>query len=299
MDPISVSYACLILGGAALFWALRRTPFGGLVLLGCAIVFFSSKPLALGVFLAATAITIVGLRTKKTAPAVAALAALLLAFKALDAPWWPKDGIAGLAGFALPLGISYYILRAIAALIESSRGVLREPKILEAAGFLGFAPILLLGPIERASAFIGQMRGSLGLREIPAYLWGGIGRIAEGLFKVLVLCEVLKRHAEPFASGKTAELAGVDPAGLWTGLCGYSLYLYVNFSGASDLAIGAGRLFGFKIAENFDLPTRAPTSPSSGARGTSRSRPGCATSSSFRSGSASRAAPRRSWRHCW
>src|SRR5262249_3980263 len=80
----------------------------------------------------------------------------------------------------------------------------------------------------------------------------------------------------------------------WLGLLAYGVQIYFDFSGYSYMAIGLGKMIGFSFKENFESPMRHRASPSPGVAGTSRSRPGCATTSTSRSAAAGprrRAAP--------
>lgn len=281
MDTLSQQYAILIGASALLWWLLKSPAARGLIAFAGGAAFFAAplwqkldqpieqRALPLAMFLAAGIVTVWGVRTVAGAPAasrarkatipIVLLTAALVVWKAAAAPWWPKD-IAPITRYGVPLGLSYYILRAIAAIVETSRGTLKEATLVETAGFLGFAPILSTGPIERATAFLGQSRKPAPLAAVPGFAAESAGRIIEGLFKTLILGETLSRFARPFISPgtPTAVTAGVAPEELWRALYCYSLYLYVNFSGATDLAVGTARLFGLRIAENFDLPYARP-----------------------------------------
>lgn len=271
MPFLSTPFAWLAVGAAVAWWCLRGTGFGVGVLLASGVAFFAWKPWTGGlsvanaaplvVFTAVTVLTAFGVRRiaavppgerarASTAPIVL-LVLLLTAFKAADAPWSAGTAL----HFALPLGVSYYVLRAVAALVEASRGALPGARPLDVAGFLGFAPLLTVGPIERASAFLRECRSTPSASGSLALARQGIGRIVEGLFKLWVLCSILEPYAAPVARMATGP--GAAPPH-WSALYAYALHLYLNFSAASDLAIGVSRLFGVKIMENFDLPYARP-----------------------------------------
>lgn len=276
MDPVSAPYAALIGLGALLDRLLRsaRARAAALLLLGCAFfgapLLLAPRPsaaaaLPLAAFAAVTAITVFGFaRAARAAPErraaafrapVIAAAAILIAFKAVAAPWWPRGLFGATAALALPIGISYYVLRAISALVDAARGGLRDARPVEIAGYLGFPPILAVGPIERAGPFLAQRRAERGA-ELPAASEGAL-RIVEGLFKTLILCDALALAARPMASDRPNPYAWESGVS-WTTLYAYSLFIYLNFSGASDIAIGAARFFGVKVVENFDLPYARP-----------------------------------------
>ena len=92
--------------------------------------------------------------------------------------------------------------------------------------------------------------------------------------------------------GKIADPAfdagSLGPLDAWYGVVAYAFQIYFDFSGYSDMAIGLGLMLGFVFAKNFDSPYRAESSPSSGGAGTSRCRPGCATTSTSRSAAIAR-----------
>ena len=107
---------------------------------------------------------------------------------------------------------------------------------------------MLAGPINRFS----RLRQQLVERETtPEHLSQGIRRFIIGLGKKVLLADTLARIADPIfaipASGLTAPLA-------WLGAASYTLQIFFDFSGYSDMAIGLGRMFGFTFMENFNFP---------------------------------------------
>lgn len=281
MDPLSGIYVIFILASAALWWALRKTPVGGGVFLVSGLLFFTSpvwtaflnktdlpkgvvaSPAALSLwipaicFVGTLAIVEFARISKKAAVPVVLLILLLVAAKIGAAPWFQNASISPLAKAAVGFGLSYYVLRAIATVMELSRGTLRDARTLDLAGYLAFPPILSLGPIERASAFLRECKKEAGAAEFAGGAFEGICRIGEGLFKSLILGDFVRKYADVFAAGKLAP-EGMEPGALLTGIFAYSIYLYINFSGATDVAVGTARLFGIKISENFDIPYARP-----------------------------------------
>lgn len=149
----------------------------------------------------------------------------------------------------LPLGISFFTFMAIGYLVEVYRGsVPAKKKLLHTALFISFFPTVLAGPINRYS----RLRLQLAERETtPEELAAGISRFIVGLGKKVLLADTLARTADRIfavpASGLTAALA-------WLGAFCYLLQIYLDFSGYSDMAIGLGRMFGFRFMENFNYP---------------------------------------------
>lgn len=166
----------------------------------------------------------------------------------------PLLKIAGLAvgshfAWHQPLGISFFTFMAIAYQAEVyNRSCPAEKKILHTALFITFFPTVLAGPINRYSR-LGQQ---LADRETtPELLSQGIRRFIIGLGKKVLLADTLAKTADQIfaipASGLTAPVA-------WLGAVCYTLQIFLDFSGYSDMAIGLGRMFGFTIMENFNIP---------------------------------------------
>ena len=151
-----------------------------------------------------------------------------------------------LAG-TLPLGISFYTFQAISYVVDVYRapenGTCSFRQVLQ---YLTFFPQLVSGPLMRFS----EVRPVLDTRTVD---WNGayegVCRFVCGLAKKLLL------------SGAAAELAnavygqsGFDALCAWVGVIAYCLQLYFDFSGYSDMAVGLGRMFGVRLAENFRYP---------------------------------------------
>lgn len=142
------------------------------------------------------------------------------------------------------VGLSYVSFRLILLCRAASRAA-DPPAVGKALEYTLFPPTFLSGPIEPCERFSkGVVPQTLSRTELFASLL----RIATGLGKKLVLVEPLGVFADANFS-RTAP--GAD---LWAGLVAYSLFLYLDFSAYSDLAIGASRLFGYSIGENFNWP---------------------------------------------
>ena len=149
----------------------------------------------------------------------------------------------------LPLGISFFSFMAMAYQVEVyNRAYPAEKKIVHTALFITFFPTVLAGPINRYS----RLRQQLAERETsPELLAHGIRRFIIGLGKKVLLADTLSRAAGPIfaipASGLTAQIA-------WLGAVCYTLQIFLDFSGYSDMVIGLGEMFGFHFMENFNAP---------------------------------------------
>ena len=162
-----------------------------------------------------------------------------------------------LASF-LPVGISYFSFRSAAYLIEVRRRTIEPVGILRFFHYAFFWPTLLAGPIERPGPFLEQSR------EIPRSarddILLGLSRFIGGFVKKTVLGSAFFGIARPYMElgGNFDDgLAMFTTPHLWLCVTAYYLYLYFDFSGYSDLAIGASRMMGFRIMENFRWPILA------------------------------------------
>ena len=153
---------------------------------------------------------------------------------------------------ALPIGISFYTFQSMSYVIDVYRGqVSPQENPAKLALYIAFFPQLIAGPIIRYGdviARIDRRRETLKGFEI------GLRRFIAGLGKKVLLANALAAVAdEAFTAPKLA------PAAAWIGAAAYALQIYYDFSGYSDMAIGLGRMFGFRYPENFDRPYRAVT----------------------------------------
>lgn len=149
---------------------------------------------------------------------------------------------------ALPAGISFFTFQGIAYLTDVYRGSVRaERNPARVVLFMAFFPQLLQGPILRWNDFGPALAER---RENSADAAEGAVRFCFGLAKKVLLADALGQAADAaFSSGDrlTVTLA-------WLGAIAYTLQLYFDFSGYTDMAIGLGKILGFRIPENFNYP---------------------------------------------
>jgi len=156
-----------------------------------------------------------------------------------------------LSKVAIPIGISYFTFRAIHYLIEVYRGKFRNVPLLDFSLYITFFPTIICGPIERFENFTKQRAADK--RFDPGDLLEGSKRILIGFAKKLFIANTAYNMVTPFLF-KPTELSTWQ---LWLMMHLYYLYIYVDFSGYSDIAIGISRLFGYRIMENFNWPILA------------------------------------------
>ncbi|MBV8148227.1 MAG: MBOAT family protein [Candidatus Eremiobacteraeota bacterium] len=150
----------------------------------------------------------------------------------------------------VPIGISFHTFQSISYLVDVYRGktpAIRDP--FDYALYLSFFPQLLSGPIVRAGLFFGELfHWRAPSASDVSY---GLMRAAFGLFKKIAIADQFASISDGYF-GSLAGHAGAPAA--WSALFAFSMQIYFDFSGYSDIAIGCARLFGFVFPENFNLP---------------------------------------------
>lgn len=149
----------------------------------------------------------------------------------------------------LPVGISFYTFQTLSYSIDVYRGHLTPCRhFRDFALYVSFFPQLVAGPIVRASEFLPQL-------EVPNRLswertFDGFRQFVIGLFKKVFIADRLALFIDPGFENASA-LSG---ASLWILALAYAVQIYCDFSGYSDMAIGAARILGFDFSRNFDHP---------------------------------------------
>ncbi|MCM1335882.1 MAG: MBOAT family protein [Bacteroides sp.] len=154
-----------------------------------------------------------------------------------------------LTGIELPIGISFYTFQILSYILDCYWGKVKvQRNYFHLLMYISLFPQLVAGPIVRYST----VEAEIGSR-VSSYsdISDGITRFIFGLGKKVVLANGLYAIVEQFLGGA---LDKVSILGTWYGVILYSLYVYYDFSGYSDMAIGLGRIFGFHFDENFNYP---------------------------------------------
>ena len=165
-------------------------------------------------------------------------------------------GTSHLAKIALPLAISFFTFQKIAYLVDSYRGEARKMSLLDFSLFASFFPQLLAGPIVHYKEVVPQLRSRLFGRLIWRNVMVGLVIFAIGLFKKTVIADTLAGHANPLFDS-VGHGAHLDAGQAWLAALSFTLQVYFDFSGYSDMAIGAARMLGVKLPLNFHSPLRA------------------------------------------
>ena len=164
-------------------------------------------------------------------------------------------------GLILPIGISFYTFQTISYTVDIYRGKLEPSKSLwEFALFVSFFPQLVAGPILRASHFLPQLREKISnnnitsrLRTITIHdtsLRFGISLMAIGFFKKMFFAD----NIAPMSNEIFNVPYGLESFTVMLGAIAFGVQIYCDFSGYSDIAIGAATILGFHIPANFNKP---------------------------------------------
>jgi alginate O-acetyltransferase complex protein AlgI len=255
---------------ALAFAAARRySPRCGIVVLACAsLIFYAAwKPIYLLLLVASIGVNF-WLGSKMEDPlrrrsvgtlGVALNLALLCYFKYTN---FLFDSLTTLTGtplpfvnVVLPLGISFFTFQQIAYLVDVMRGAKVERDIVSYTLFVSFFPHLIAGPLVHHAEMIPQFkRGRTGRSSVLAAR--GLAIFAAGLFKKVVIADNLAQFATPVFAHLDAG-GGVTTEWAWLATLAYSLQIYFDFSGYSDMAVGLALLFGIRLPVNFRSPYKA------------------------------------------
>lgn len=150
-------------------------------------------------------------------------------------------------GLTLPIGISFYTFQSLSYVIDVYRRETDAQKNILAFGtYVTLFPQLIAGPIVRYRDVDDQL---LNRTESVALFASGVRTFLCGLAKKVLLANAAGQIFDSLKAGE-----GISAFGAWFGLLFYLFQIYFDFSGYSDMAIGLGKMFGFRFLENFDYP---------------------------------------------
>jgi len=242
-----------------------------LILLAASIVFYGwSEPLFILVVFASIALDLLVAR-RLAAPAanaparhawlalgVGANLAILVSFKYAGFLAFNLDALLRaftlpglhIPQIALPIGVSFIVFEKITYLVDVYRGVTAPAaKSTLYALYVFFFPKLLAGPIIKYHDIARQLE-ICPHADIDDFV-SGFSRFMLGVAKKLLIADVMAGGADLIFGRDAATLGFVDA---WAGAIFFTLQIYFDFSGYSDMAIGLARMFGFRLLENFDMP---------------------------------------------
>jgi len=150
------------------------------------------------------------------------------------------------------LGISYFTFKFLHVVIDTYRGRLKDLDPLTFGAFIFFFPTFSAGPIDRYGRFSRELKSNQSLGK--EYVDEGVTRVITGLFKKFIIAD----KTGSLISALAPDILAASKPVLWLVMFLYSIKVYYDFSGYSDIAIGLGRPFGFKVPENFNKPYLKP-----------------------------------------
>ncbi len=156
----------------------------------------------------------------------------------------------------LPLAISFFTFQQIAYLVDAYKGQTREYNFLHYCLFVTFFPQLIAGPIVHHKEMLPQFAKDYTYIFNHKNMAIGLTIFIIGLFKKVALADSVSVYASPVFQGAEIGLT-LTFFEAWTGALAYTLQLYFDFSGYSDMAIGIARMFGIKLPLNFNSPYKA------------------------------------------
>lgn len=194
-------------------------------------------------------------REKRAGKAICALSvgislAFLVYFKYVDFFIQNVNAVTGLQlsllRLALPIGISFYTFQVISYTVDVYKGERAQRNLIHLATYIAMFPQLIAGPIVRYADIAEQLTDR-------KYSWKGtawgIRRLVIGLAKKILIANQLGELCSAFRASQEKSVLFC-----WMYAIAFTLHIYFDFSGYSDMAIGLGRVFGFRFQENFNYP---------------------------------------------
>ncbi len=152
----------------------------------------------------------------------------------------------------IPIGVSFFTFHNISYIVDIYRKEIRDISFFDFTFYVTYFPHLVAGPIVRARDFIPQIKQPFTLSKQD--FSRALVQITKGLFKKIVLADYIAVHfIDKIADAPEAYPGFVSVLAMWA----YSLQIYGDFSGYTDIAIGISRLMGFTLLENFNSPYKA------------------------------------------
>jgi D-alanyl-lipoteichoic acid acyltransferase DltB (MBOAT superfamily) len=174
--------------------------------------------------------------------------------------WFAVETLASLVGspwrieaLLLPLAISFFTFQQIAFLVDASKGEIKTITFTHYTLFVAFFPQLIAGPIVHHREMMPQFERPKGYLPGWVNIEQGLRIFLIGLAKKILIADTLARFAD-LGWSQSGELTFFDA---WATTLAYTFQLYFDFSGYSDMAVGAARFFGIHLPVNFNSPYRA------------------------------------------
>jgi D-alanyl-lipoteichoic acid acyltransferase DltB (MBOAT superfamily) len=165
----------------------------------------------------------------------------------------------------LPLAISFFTFQQIAYLVDCSKTRTCEKNFIDYSLFVTFFPQLIAGPIVHHQEMLPQFKKDINVKLLINDFALGVGLFAIGLFKKLYLADQVAIFSDQVFDAQQAG-SMINCYEAWIGALAYSFQIYFDFSGYTDMAMGAARIFGIYLPINFNSPYRALNSSDFWAR---------------------------------
>ena len=167
-----------------------------------------------------------------------------------------------LLGISLPIGVSFYIFQSLSYTIDVYRGdVKAQPNIINFGTYVALFPQLIAGPIVQYKTIDRQLTERT---ESFDKFGDGVRRFIVGLGKKVLIANSVGIIWTNISSSYTSSVPVLTA---WIGILAFTLQIYFDFSGYSDMAIGLGKMFGFEFLENFRYPYMSKSITNSGGAG--------------------------------
>ncbi len=268
---ITVTFFLFLAATATLYWLIPNTPVRKIIMSISSLLFigiqdhFAALLVVSLTLYAWSAASLVHYGRNKGLPhtlGVIGILVVLLVFKYLG---WLGGILNELAEFAgalpvihfekilMPLGISYITFKYISYITDVKWKITPPGSFTDVLAYGSLFTIFVAGPIERFERFRPQIAGHPAAFSLR-FLDEGVERIIVGLFKKLVIADWIGYAIQPVWENTDGFSTSIKALAL----LGFSIQIYMDFSGYSDIAIGSSRFFGLKIMENFNWPYLQP-----------------------------------------
>jgi alginate O-acetyltransferase complex protein AlgI len=270
MDISSLPFLFLFLPVFLLIYLVSKPPLKLPIVLAASVIFISWEQLVALWWLGGITISgyLIGLliektREKDTASAIwlwagLAINILILSFFKFSVAYgeaglillhFPQHWIVPAAGLAVPVGLSYLTFQVISYLADVwRRNIPAEKNLAALSAYLLFFPKLVSGPITRYKSFALEMES---LNPSTDDVAAGFRRLLAGFVKRALIANQLALIANAVFNLPTAN---IEPKFAWLALIAYTLQIFFDFSGYTDMAIGLGMMIGIRLPENFNFP---------------------------------------------
>jgi alginate O-acetyltransferase complex protein AlgI len=165
-----------------------------------------------------------------------------------------EDAVVPVPSILLPIGISFFTFHGISYVVDVTReSAPPMRRLADYAQYMAFFPQLIAGPIVRYHQIDDQIRHPPPRSQRLDDVAEGFPRFALGLCKKVLVAD----QVASIADAAFSDPSGLTFTGAWIGALAFTIQIYFDFSGYSDMAIGLARMFGFRFPENFDRPYSA------------------------------------------